>query len=610
MFVKSQSSKANIIPVLMGSRQKNIAFIVDSSETMNAMLGPLKDLLIQTLLAKASLQDSLFNIISCSYKVTKWRSLSVACAPDTVFEALGWIHSLNTSPGSDLLTALEAAFSEPHCQAVHLLTSTLPDHPESFLRSLHTMILRPVHVFFLSRNSQLDDRTLDFMQCFTSATGGSCHLLLLGLNGSIDKVSTLYAVNGATTDIRGSAEGCCGLGRPLATVMNSVPCSAHMIRQGNPLGPIITCGSENITGCAQFYTGCRVLARRETDGLYYLGTIKEQILNQRGIFLVEFDNQNPKDPPDSTAACQLVCPPDLVHHTRAHAHGLVPGDTVLAPWGPQLWRYGPGRVLAGAEPRDPVRVVMGSALRVIFWNGVEATVPPELAVWIPASQHEHIVRELQQLLPTQCLHTTTTYSCPPALRPCCVCSTSCCHAPCLCQRHYSAMPLRSLCLPTTRHLHTHEERSQREQLERKVDLQLQDLQTSRPTPTRTPLLSPYSSGEDYKDEEGDGRYESPALEMVSQAVNTDLSFLGRTREEPQGKPSWKYWRRSPAEPNHKKPGKHLGNIWPVNITSPELQMSRRVNQSSVFKKIPGSAGRKATIQEIFSFTEPKLHQTC
>lgn len=71
MFVKSKPSEAVIIPVLMGIRQKNIAFIVDTSEAMSAMLGALKELLIQTLLAKASLRDSLFNIISCSYKVCR-----------------------------------------------------------------------------------------------------------------------------------------------------------------------------------------------------------------------------------------------------------------------------------------------------------------------------------------------------------------------------------------------------------------------------------------------------------------------------------------------------------------------------------------------------------
>lgn len=135
---------------------------------------------------------SVLTLWMCAFnisQVTKWRNNSVGCAPNTVFEALGWIHSLNTSPGSDLLTALEAAFADPLCHAVHLLTTALPDHPENFLSGLSAMTLRPVHVFLLSQNSQLDGRTLDFVQCFTSATGGSCHLLLLGLNGSIEKVS-------------------------------------------------------------------------------------------------------------------------------------------------------------------------------------------------------------------------------------------------------------------------------------------------------------------------------------------------------------------------------------------------------------------------------------
>ncbi|XP_042561943.1 uncharacterized protein C11orf16 homolog [Clupea harengus] len=602
MYVKSQPSKASFIPLLMGVTQKNITFIVDTSEAISAMLGAVKDLLIQTLLAKASLRDSLFNIVSCSYKVTKWRNLSVVCAPDTVFEVLGWIHSLDTCPGSDLLTALEAAFSDPHCQAAHWLTSVLPDRPEHFLRGLSTMTLCPVHVFFLSHNSQLESRTLDFLQCLTSATGGSCHLLLLGLNGSIDKVSMLYAVDSAITSLRGSEESCCGLGRPLALAMHSVPISAHRFQHGNPFAPIITCGSESTTGLSQLYPGCRVLASRETDGLYYLGTIREQILNHRGVFLVEFDRQYPKDSPDSTSPFQLVCPPDMVHHTHAHIHSLVPGDTVLAPWGPELWKYGPGRVLTGSEPRDPFRGVIGSGLRVLFWNGIEATVPPDLALWIPASQHEHIVRELQRFLKTQCIH-TTTHCAPAVLRGCCVCSMSCCHSASQC--HSSVMPLKTLCLPTTHHFLT-QEQSQREQLMRKVDLKLQELHTSAATPTR-PLLSAFSDGEDDKDEEGDRGY--PGLELVSQAVNTDLSFLGPTRAEPQSRPSWRYWRSSPTEPHHKKPEKlAMGSILPVSIGSPELQM-RRINQSSVFQKIPGSAGRKATIQEIFSITKPKLHQT-
>ncbi|KAL2093059.1 hypothetical protein ACEWY4_010371 [Coilia grayii] len=593
MYVKSQASEASIIPVLIGMRQRSTTFIVDTSEAMSAILGPVKDLLIQVLLAKASLRDSLFNIICYSYKVTKWKNVCVTCTPDTVFEALGWIHSLNTCPGSDLLAAVEAAFSDPHCQAIHLLTSTLPDHPELFLRGLSTMTLHPVHVFFLSFNPELDSRTLDFLQCVTSATGGSCHLLLLSKNGSIDKASVLFAVNSAVANPRCYVESCYDPGRTQAPAVHAVPVSTHIIRQGNAFAPIITCGSDSIGGCSQFYPGCRVLARKEVDGLYYLGTITEQILDHRGVFLVEFDKRHPKDPPEScTSAHQLVCPPDMVHHTRAHAHSLMPGDALLAPWGPELWKYGPGRVLMGSEPRDPLRVALRSPLRVVFWNGVEASIPPELAVWIPPSQYEHIVKELQHPLHNlQFTPHCAPHCAIPVLRTCChIYPVSCCHSAayqcrCLCP----ATPLRSLCLPNDRHFLT-EEQSQREELDRKVDLQLQDLQVST-THTTSSQQSEWPAG----------------LELVSQGVNTDLSFLGRTKTEPEDRTSWSYWRRSPAEPHHKKPGLvTTGSVWPVDICAPQLPMSGPINQSSVFEMVPGSAGRKATIKEIFSLTQPKL----
>lgn len=197
---------------------------------------------------------------------------------------------------------------------------------------------------------------------------------------------------------------------------------------------------------------------------------------------------------------------------------------------------------------------MGSALRVLFWNGIEVTVPPELAVWIPASQHERIVREIQRQLQVHCIHTTTTHCSPPVVQRCCVCTTRYCHS--LCKCHCSMMPLQSICLPTAHHNHTEGKQSQMDELNRKVALQLQDLQTSSTTPTRL-LSSPFSDREDDKDREGDGGSEYPELETVSQAVNTDLSFLGRTRAEPLAKPSWRYWRRSPAEPHYKKPGNLL-----------------------------------------------------
>lgn len=49
---------------------------------------------------------------------------------------------------------------------------------------------------------------------------------------------------------------------------------------------------------------------------------------------------------------QLVCSPDMLNHTQAHAHCLVPGDVVLSPWEPDLRRCGLGRVVSGMETQD------------------------------------------------------------------------------------------------------------------------------------------------------------------------------------------------------------------------------------------------------------------
>ena len=63
------ASEDALIPLLVGKEGCNITFVLDSSESMRAVLGSVKRLLIQTLLTKASLRDSLFNIVTFSDKV-------------------------------------------------------------------------------------------------------------------------------------------------------------------------------------------------------------------------------------------------------------------------------------------------------------------------------------------------------------------------------------------------------------------------------------------------------------------------------------------------------------------------------------------------------------
>ena len=52
---------------------------------------------------------------------------------------------------------------------------------------------------------------------------------------------------------------------------------------------------------------------------------------------------------------QPTCQPDMVSITQAYGNSIVPGDAVLAPFEPQMSRYGPGRIVSGMELRDPLK---------------------------------------------------------------------------------------------------------------------------------------------------------------------------------------------------------------------------------------------------------------
>lgn len=113
----------------------------------------------------------------------------IPCAPDTVYQTLSWIHTLSTSPGNDLLTALITAFSDPACQSVCLLTNSLPDNPEKCLNAVSAFTARPVHTFYISEKQDLDRDILDFLKCLTSATKGSCYKLSLNSNVPAEQVN-------------------------------------------------------------------------------------------------------------------------------------------------------------------------------------------------------------------------------------------------------------------------------------------------------------------------------------------------------------------------------------------------------------------------------------
>ncbi|KAI4901657.1 hypothetical protein NFI96_012840, partial [Prochilodus magdalenae] len=583
------SDRQSVIPLLMG-KDRNVTLILETSEAMTAILGTVKNLIIQTLLAKASLRNSLFNIISFSYKVTPWSDHMIPCAPDTVYEALGWIHSLRTSPGNDLLMALTTAFSDPACQSVHLVTTSLPDNPETCLSALSTCVTRPVHTFHFTEKQALNSDTEDFLRCLTSATRGSCYMLSLHSDGTVEQITVLHSAEHQIQNSSNSEGRCCQAIH--YNPLHAVCLSPYWCSSRNPLSAM-ACTSGRVMRGAEFFPGCRVLARREADGFYYHGTIVHQLQDRGGVFMVLFDKLAFRmDPNSEMALPQPTCQPDMVSITQAHGHNIVPGDAVLAPFDAEMCRYGPGRVVSGMELRDPLRGGEGDGLVVLFWNGIRTHVPKNLAVWIPASHHERMIREMQH----------------DQFRPCCLSHTRCSQinwTPGCCM--HQCLPAASsfcLCSVNSYPLFASSYFMKNQEKGEKAE-QLKKLQSSRET--KTPSPSPSSSSNE--DEEENGKFFTGS-ELVSRSVNTDISCIKRDHVDPGNRPAWRYWRRGAPEPHHMQPGRakspNVSSSWPGIIRQPRYSSSNStiINQSSLFDLVPDSVRKGVTIRQILDWTEP------
>ncbi|XP_030917313.1 trichohyalin-like [Geospiza fortis] len=146
--------------------------------------------------------------------------------------------------------------------------------------------------------------------------------------------------------------------------------------------------------------GARVLARRETDGYYYLGHIVQEVKGSREGFLVEFDQSGALK--GKVQRGQQETPLyDIVHYEDARRQPLAPGDRVLAPWEAPAKRFGPGTVLRVVENTEAPLVCTAHNERgvlVNFWNGQTKEVSSAQALRIPVPLSERIILELQMPL--------------------------------------------------------------------------------------------------------------------------------------------------------------------------------------------------------------------
>ncbi|XP_058607266.1 uncharacterized protein C11orf16 homolog isoform X3 [Onychostoma macrolepis] len=535
------------------------------------------------------------------------------CTPDVVYEALSWIHTLQTSPGRDLHSALALAFSDPACQSVHLVTSGLPDNPPQCLASVSTLVMRPVNTFYISDKTPMNTDISDFLQCITCTTRGSCYVMTLNSAGNVDQLSLLHSTDDMIQKPSHSEDPWRSTGSLIdfsqVQYYNCTSCVCSVPCWCSPMNPFstVSCVSARVMRGAELFPGCRVLARREIDGFYYLGTIIHQ--GRGNLYTVEFDKFGSEGNTfmETLNTVQQTCQPDMVSLASAHRHSIIPGDTVLAPWEPDMRQYGPGRVISGMELRDPLKSDEGLlGLQVLFWNGMTIHVPKQLAVWIPASRYEQIIKDLQH------------YS----SRPCCSrvshCGTmNCFEFPChRCNHHsLSSIPpchcLVRRCWPMFMSSPLLN-KQRRDELESKVDLQLKELQSSQQTQVPSSSSSSTSDSENEEDTAA-GKHRPSRSELVSRSVNTEISCLRKPYTHPETRPAWRYWKMGSAEPQHMQPGRavrspNVSHSWPRDTgnSGSFTDNSMMTNHSSLFKLVPDSPKRGVNMREIFGSTEQKL----
>ncbi|KFZ46247.1 Uncharacterized protein C11orf16, partial [Antrostomus carolinensis] len=309
-----------------------------------------------------------------------------------------------------------------------------------------------------------------------------------------------------------------------------------------------------------------VLVRGEQDGFYYRGTVKEELEGETGMFLVEF--AKPLVSSGRHPVCvQKTAKDDILEYVNGMKHSLLPGDKVLAPWEPDMARYGPGTILTGTETRDPLRASEDEEIMVQFWNDKKVKLPSGVALWVPPSLWKRTVEMIHmpftsRVKPRESPDTNfCIFSC--TLKPClipvcavcslakhcllcspclphfhCHCGGMCCSSAyirciCRCYPHVDAwwtLPSRSLVF-----------QSKAEEAE----------SSSEPSPCLLELKGPkqeaaaaMAASSPSSDSEWDLEPFPSKRTVVDSAVNTGSSCLESPRLKDSARPEWKYWKRS------------------------------------------------------------------
>ncbi|XP_066446365.1 uncharacterized protein [Eleutherodactylus coqui] len=355
-----------------------VTFVVGTLDGDPLKLNLLKDYVSEALVN--SVRASSINVIYFSEEIKKWCDRAVIWTPQTVNQAVLWIRTLGCDSGADPTEALAAALEDPSCRTVYLVMDALPPR---ILQNIYSFLGRDentcsVNVVYLLEEPSDGKRE------------GAFRMINLKPLGTSNKTRIHDYRDTSHYCPSSSSSSCC----TFSTVVSSEPqletinCGAHPKES-----PLSASSVQLAPEALNLLRGARVLARRDTDGLYYMGHIAHGVEGSSDRFLVEFEKcRSLKGRSQFRMQETPVC--DIIHYEDARWRPLVPGDHVLAPVDVKMEHYGPGTVLQGAETRTRGSAFDSAGVLVTLWNGKTKQVPPGLAIWIPQSLSDRITLEL------------------------------------------------------------------------------------------------------------------------------------------------------------------------------------------------------------------------
>jgi len=209
----SSSESNQSRPSLFGRiAERRVTFCVDTSGSMYSCLDTVKEHLIDALCEMAQRcandEDAMFNVLEFSTEIVSWADKMVRCTPETVAVAVQWIQNLMPKTGTNTLDALTSAFRDPNCQAVYLVTDSVPD---TFVDDVIDATVaaagnRPVHALYV-HDGEPDRAAADFLRELAMETYGSFHVVTIAQHGPVERVTPIYRAEASAERIVRTTDG-------------------------------------------------------------------------------------------------------------------------------------------------------------------------------------------------------------------------------------------------------------------------------------------------------------------------------------------------------------------------------------------------------------------